>query len=855
MGDAETAKEREVRPQLPTSGQLLGAVARNLGITAPRLNDPTARRYFSGRLKNRVKDSSRQEIIQAIGGALGDLGLGTIRSSGEDVSLEAPTLAEILDWHALSWDRLRAFLLPRMARIYPSHLAAVWRTYARLATIDLALRLAAHMHLAGASPTSLDFLDWIGSDRRGAYLNTLRSESGLSLNAFTESVGVADSALEAWLYHGVRPSDSNLAKIAKALASVNESSEWTRLHSELRRLYWSSDVASLLGNFIGAEAEVDIVRRLRQFASRLYRVLDDGTTGVTPLDDLVELAVLGTQSRVSEPLLAALVILESDDEWKEDIVAAGSDWVRRVLTVNLEVDLAEVDTLIHETDGQILKNWDIRDPKAYDHYRRSLELQSRGKIHEAIAEVAKAAKLDPLDPANHYSLGSAKGYLGAGMGDEALVKEALDACWMAVTLDPNWISPWTEIGWLLLRTGRAGEAAEHLKGVRPDCGPLDSRYYDALGTALSLLGEFTESLAAYESCLELNSDDPRIAAAAAASALNAGNKFKFNQYRKMARHFGISDKWDRMLELVKAIDAEFPSLDVSKDQDIAVLDAAIARSPDNANAYMDRARAYFLKEEDTKAISALGTAIRLEPVNSDYRLIRGIVYAYMKRYDLVIADMTEVIRHSPGSVTAHYHRGAAYGELDAFDLAIADFSEVIHLGPGHVDAYRGRGDCNRYRGEYDLAIADYDTALQIDPEDFLLYRSRGAAHRMKVEFDLAIADYNAALSLDPEDPLSYRFRGDAYLGMGDYERAIADFDTALEISGADEVAYRSRGNAHLFSGQFDMAIADFNAAIECDPESADAIYGRGLARQIMGDPASAENDYRRAREMGYDDSV
>ena len=166
-----------------------------------------------------------------------------------------------------------------------------------------------------------------------------------------------------------------------------------------------------------------------------------------------------------------------------------------MLTVNLEVDLAEVDVLIDETDGQILKNWDVSDPKAYDHYRRSLELQLQGKIHEAVAEVAKAAELDPLDPVNHFSLGSAKGWIGASTGNKALVEEALNSCWMAVTLDPNWILPWTEIGWLLLRMGRAREAVKHLRSVRPECGPLDSRYYDALGTALrSELGKLDESL-------------------------------------------------------------------------------------------------------------------------------------------------------------------------------------------------------------------------------------------------------------------------------------------------------------------------------------------------------------------------
>ena len=128
-------------------------------------------------------------------------------------------MSVILDWHARNWDELRAFLLPRMASVYPRHLTAVWEAYIRLAAIDLALRTAAHLHHTGASPDTLDFLGWISVDRRGDYLNGMRSEAGLSLLDFAEAVGMSTNAVEAWMYNGVRPSDDNLVKVAKALGT------------------------------------------------------------------------------------------------------------------------------------------------------------------------------------------------------------------------------------------------------------------------------------------------------------------------------------------------------------------------------------------------------------------------------------------------------------------------------------------------------------------------------------------------------------------------------------------------------------------------------------------------------------
>ena len=853
MVDTRSERESEVRLELPTSGQLLGALARNLGIDDHRLRSKSARRYYSGRLEERVKESSRQQVIEAIAAALTDLGLGPSQPWVDDVIPQPPTLAEILGWHALNWDRLRAFLLPRMARIYPHDMHVVWRAYARFAMIDLALRLAAYLRITGSPLAALEFLDWISPDRRGRYLNRMRNSAGFSVSAFSEAADVSTGSVEAWLYRNVRPTDESLTKIASALASKLEPSQWTQLHAELKRLYWTSDVAALLENYVGTEAMMDIVRRLRQYASQLHHILDEGVVGNERRHDLVELATLGAQSRQSEPLLAALEVLESDDEWKEDLSATGSDWIGRVLRVTLDVDRKEVEDLIDETDGQILKRWNIQNLRAYDHYRHSLELQALGRFRDALTKVAKAAELDPMDPVYHYSLGSAKGYRGAGNGDLALVEEGLQSCWLAVSLDPNWISPWTEIGWLLLRTGRAPEAVEHLKGVRPGCGPLDARYYHALGTALSLVENHSGALEAFEYAFELNPDDPRIAVEVATTALKLGDRFKFNDFRKSARHLGVSEKWESLLELTEALEQHPPRVSLTKLQEIAALDAIIARNLDDDSGYFRRALFHFENEDDVKAITDLDAAIRINPVNPDFRLFRGIVHAYMKRFDLVIEDMTKVISLRPDDITALYHRGAALGEQDAFDLAISDFNEILRIKPDHVDALRGRGDCHRYKSEYDQAIDDYAAALKIDSKDFLLYRSRGAAHRMKVDFDQAIDDYDTALKIAPEDSLSYRFRGDAYLGLGGYERAIADFDAALELSGADEVAYRSRGKARLLIGEVDLAIVDFDAAIECDSESAEAIFCRGIALQIIGDEEGANRDYSRARELGYDD--
>ena len=650
--------QREATPNLPTSGQILGVLVRSLGITHPNLRDKTAQRYFSGRLENRVKESSRDRIIAAIAETLADSILVATPVREDEECSDSSWLATVLDWHAVNWDRFRSFLRPRMMRVYPDHWALVWRAYVRIAAIDLALRAAAHVHLAGASPDTLGFLDWTGVRRRGAYLNRKRREAGVSLHVLAKSAGVSDNTVAAWLYEGARPSDDNLAGIASVLSPDGKTEECKHLLREFQRLYWTSDVAGLLGEFIGAEAVGEIVGRLSRYASLLCGIIDDNVDASVRWDFLGSLATLGSQSEFSGALLAALISHEPDGEWKEDLTAAGDNWTRRVLAVNLGVHRAEEEDLIQRTEGRVFKDWDVSNPKAYAHYQRSMELQIQGRIHEAIAEVTRAVELDPLDPANHFTLGSVKGGIGAKRGDAALVREGLEACWLAATLDPAWILPWAEIGFILLETGRPEEAVEHLLASGLERAPLDTRYYSALGAALREMGRYEEFLKAFESSLELEPDDPPVVAAAAVAAALAGDKGKSNRYAKTARHMGVSDELDVRLELATAFKAAIPSaseMGAGQGLGMPVLDASIRLDPTDSSLYLQRARLNFLKEYDDGALLDLNEAVRLDPGNFGAFYVRGTVYGFLKQYDRVVFDMSEALRISPKDASALYH--------------------------------------------------------------------------------------------------------------------------------------------------------------------------------------------------------
>ena len=852
----DNVTEREVTPRLPTSGQIIGALGAKLGIKHPALRRKTAQRYFSGRLRDRVKDSSRAEIIEAIAEVL--TGSGFVASPEErEANYElVPALASMLQWHADNWDLFRSFLRRRTMSVLPSHLPKVWGVYVRLAVIDLALRVAAHLHLAGSSPATLDLLGWASRTARQAYLNQKRRQAGLSRKDVVDEIRVNDNTFDAWMYHGARPSDDNIAKLAQVLADNITGSNTAGIALELRALYWVSDVVGLLVEHIGDEAVDDAISRLHRYAEETYRIIDDQFPTEDRAADLTVLADLGVGARIAKPLLAALIEREPDEEWREDLRSTGVDWVRRVLSVNLRAHLAGEDILLQETDGHLLEDWGVGNPEAYAHYRRSLECEVQGQLDEAMAELETAARLDPLVPAYHFALGSLKTDIGIWRREKALVNEGLDALWVAVAMHPAWILPWTAIGRTLLHTDRPAEALDHLRDVKPECGPPDSGYYSALGAAYWKLGQLSDALAAFEAAIELDPEETSALVAASEIALWAGDHEKHRKYSRMAHHFGAEDDTDKIMEFLREFRQEEPDNDggaSEHDRKITVMDAVIRLSPDDHYAYLTRARAHFAKGEDDLAIADLDAVLRLDPDHAPAYMLRGILYGYQDQWGRTVADMSEHIRLRPDAAAAYYYRGLAYVEQGALDQALADMCESVRLDPNHADAYRGRGDCLRDKGEYDPAIADFEAALRLDSENAAAYLGRGMAYRMQGDPDRAIADYDAALRLKPQDPFAYRFRADAYVAKGEYDLAIADCNGTLKLNPRDPIACFTRGNAHLFSGKLDLALADFDTAVEFDPTSGRSTYGRGLVRQLLGDDDGAEEDFQRARELGYDD--
>lgn len=317
---------------------------------------------------------------------------------------------------------------------------------------------------------------------------------------------------------------------------------------------------------------------------------------------------------------------------------------------------------------------------------------------------------------------------------------------------------------------------------------------------------------------------------------------------------------------------------------LALLDAALERDPDNAEAVRARGRARAAARDFDGARADYDHAVDLDPADQAAALGQGLAAYGQGRYDEAVVGLTVALRLDPSDVTALSARGAAYYQLGRWERSLADYRALRTAAPtsptGPFGELRAlirleRGEearaliaarldddpadnvalaalvrLNKPAGKAEQALPALDRALEAAPDSPDILSLRGQVRASVGDAEGARADFAAMREMDPGDPvLLNNVCWAQALEAFDLDRALADCDAALS---AEEAAFiDSRAMVLLQMGRYDEARIDYERALVAAPDQAASSYGLGLARLALGDDAGRE-DLERARRRDID---
>ena len=140
--------------------------------------------------------------------------------------------------------------------------------------------------------------------------------------------------------------------------------------------------------------------------------------------------------------------------------------------------------------------------------------------------------------------------------------------------------------------------------------------------------------------------------------------------------------------------------------EVLLLDDAIAKSPVKHRLYYARSAALFDRGELDRALSDAERALEINPDSPDAYNMRGIVRAATGAYAEAIEDLTRAVELSPDDKMAFHNRGLSYAAIGDYASALSDYTTAISLDPAFALAYNDRGVAYARLGMVEAATKD-----------------------------------------------------------------------------------------------------------------------------------------------------
>ena len=243
--------------------------------------------------------------------------------------------------------------------------------------------------------------------------------------------------------------------------------------------------------------------------------------------------------------------------------------------------------------------------------------------------------------------------------------------------------------------------------------------------------------------------------------------------------------------------------------------------------------------------------------------------------------------------TEWLERSFDYLERKQLDSAEIALKKQLSLYPSdRINPFllNNLGTIQRRMGKKGEALLSYSTALGTHPDNPTFLHARASLFAEMNQFGNAILDYSKLIQEHPVDEEALYQRGILYLQMRNLEKAETDFRKLMELY--PDGLYPRMGLASLakFRGEYEEAEKIYNYLLDKEPGRAELYAGRAelyilmkkggkassdatrairlagdenpnpyyhliryRAKSILHETKSADEDYRKALELGYEE--
>jgi tetratricopeptide (TPR) repeat protein len=147
-------------------------------------------------------------------------------------------------------------------------------------------------------------------------------------------------------------------------------------------------------------------------------------------------------------------------------------------------------------------------------------------------------------------------------------------------------------------------------------------------------------------------------------------------------------------------------------------------------------QSWLLAGDPARAAAVLTAALALTPNDADLLIDRAEALAGEKNYREAVADLDGALKLDAKRVDALVFRASAHRSLEQYDMARRDIDAALRLAPDQPDALLERGNIRGMTGDQAGARKDWQRVVQVAPNS----AADGAAKANLAKLDGAPAD-------------------------------------------------------------------------------------------------------------------
>jgi tetratricopeptide (TPR) repeat protein len=297
---------------------------------------------------------------------------------------------------------------------------------------------------------------------------------------------------------------------------------------------------------------------------------------------------------------------------------------------------------------------------------------------------------------------------------------------------------------------------------------------------------------------------------------------------------------------VGADDNQTPEL--NEDLEIVQINARISAEPDNADAFIARAKYHYARQNYVDATLDVATAMKLDSINEVYHHLLADIYLASYKSELALRTLERAAQLFPESIETNLKIAELRIILRQYTEASSSLRSVLEISPQNIDALLLLGILFKEQGDIEKATQSFQRVVDLDGDNFEAWTMLG--NLLDIQGDpIALQCFENAIDIDSTYAQGWHSKAYYLQNHGDIDQAIDIYHKIQRMDSTYTDAYLNAGILYLDKREFQSAEQEFAPMYRVEPRNPLGPYYLGISYEQRDDYQTALGYFNQAAAL------